>query len=215
MRSRSLLFATVCLGFSVAAHAASDAQADNTAASQQPGATISPSPSIRTDYVIQPGDTLHVIVFQEDDLTRDVKVSAESTITLPLIGLMELKGLTPRDAQEAIRRRYDADYLVNPQVNVTVVDYSRRSVNVIGSVNNPGAVLFPQEEGMTLLDAITRAGGFSRLADKKHVKLSRTNPQTGRLDVVIINADDIISGSSSEQITLLKDDVIYVPERVI
>ena len=218
--------ANILLGALVAAYAASasaqdggsPAPAQNPPASQAaaPADVTPPAPtSGRSDYVVQPGDLIRVIVFQEDDLTRDVRVSNESTIRLPLIGSVDLKGKTTRDAQEAIRKAYDADYLVNPQVNVIVTEYSRRSVNVIGSVNTPGPVQFPQEEGMTLLDAITRAGGFSRLADKKRLKLTRTNPATGKLENYTIDAERIIEGSAREQWVLLKDDVIFVPERVI
>ena len=113
-----------------------------------------------------------------------------------------------------IRALYDRDYLVNPQVNVIVTEYSRRSVNVIGSVNTPGVVLFPQEEGLTLLDAITRAGGFSRLADKRRIKLTRTLSD-GKVENYTINADEIIEGTAKDQWNLLKDDVIFVPERVL
>ena len=194
-------------------------RADNAAPSDSttpatPSAPAAPT-SGRSDYYLQPGDLVRVIVFQEDDLTRDVRVSNECTISLPMIGSIDVKGLTPHAAQELIRKKYDADYLVNPQINVMVTEYSRRSVNVIGSVNTPGAIIFPQEEGMTLLDAITKAGGFSRLADKKRLKLTRTNPDTGKNEVYTINADDIIQGSSQNQWVLLKDDVIFVPERVL
>ena len=186
------------------------ADSDKPEAAHESAATI----AARTDYVLQPGDLIRVVVFQEDDLTRDVRVSKESTITLPLIGGVDLKGKTPHEAQEMIRALYDRDYLVNPQVNVIVTEYSRRSVNVIGSVNTPGVVLFPQEEGLTLLDAITRAGGFSRLADKRRIKLTRTLSD-GKVENYTINADEIIEGTAKDQWNLLKDDVIFVPERVL
>lgn len=186
------------------------ADADKPAPPHESAATI----AARTDYVLQPGDLIRVVVFQEEDLTRDVRVSKESTVTLPLIGGVDLKGKTPHDAQELIRTLYERDFLVNPQVNVIVTEYSRRSVNVIGSVNTPGVVLFPQEEGLTLLDGITRAGGFSRLADKRRIKLTRTLPD-GKVENYTINADEIIEGTAKDQWNLLKDDVIFVPERVL
>lgn len=215
MSPRLIASILLTVAFATASGYAEDAtSASAPAASSDSSSGAAPS-SGRTDYILQPGDLIRVVVFQEDDLTRDVRVSNESTVRLPLIGSIDLKGKTPRDAQEIIRKAYDADYLVNPQVNVMVTEYSRRSVNVIGSVNTPGAVLFPQEEGMTLLDAITRAGGFSRLADKKRLKLTRTNPTTGKVENYTINADEIIEGSASDQWVLLKDDVIFVPERVL
>lgn len=166
------------------------------------------------DYVLQPSDLLNVQIFQEENLKRDVRVSKEYSITLPLIGKVDLKGKSLRQAEDLIRELYDRDYLVNPQVNVVVVEYAKRSVNVIGAVNQPGAVLFPQEEGLTLLDAVSRAGGFSRLANRSQVKLTRTNAD-GKSETYIINADDLIKGSSSNSWPLLPNDIVFVPERIL
>ena len=180
--------------------------------------TVEPSSQakldVRANYVLQPSDIIKVQVFQEDDLTREVRLSQESTISLPMINTVNLKGKTLADAQETVRSLYDQDYLVNPQVTIIIVDYSKRSVNVLGSVNTPGAILFPQETGLTLLDAIARAGGFSRLADKKRVRLTRVEAD-GDTRNYTINADEIMRGATSESWILLKDDVISVPERVL
>ena len=131
-----------------------------------------------------------------------------------MIGSINLKGKTLSEAQEMIRSLYDRDFLVNPQVTVFIFEYSKRSVNVLGSVNTPGVVLFPQETGLNLLDAIARAGGFSRLADKKRLKLTRMSAD-GKTENFTINADEIMQGVSSETWVLLKDDVISVPERIL
>jgi len=166
------------------------------------------------DYILQPSDLLNVQVFQEENLKRDVRVSQEYSITLPLIGKVDLKGKSLRQAEDLIRDLYNRDYLVNPQVNVVVVEYAKRTVNVIGQVNQPGAVLFPQEQGLTLLDAISRAGGFSRLANRSQVKLTRTNAD-GKTETYIINADDLIKGNSSNSWPLLVNDIVFVPERIL
>ena len=121
------------------------------------------------DYVLQPSDFIRVQIFQEDDLTRDVRISQEMSIMLPLIGSVTLGGKTVRQAEEWVRSLYDRSYLVNPQINIIILEYGKRTVNVLGSVNTPGAVPFPAEQGLTLLDAVARAGGFSRLADRKSV----------------------------------------------
>lgn len=166
------------------------------------------------DYILQPSDLLNVQVFQEENLKRDVRVSQEYSITLPLIGKVDLKGKSLRQAEDLIRDLYNRDFLVNPQVNVVVIEYAKRTVNVIGQVNQPGAVLFPQEQGLTLLDAISRAGGFSRLANRTQVKLTRTNAD-GKTETYIINADDLIKGNSSNSWPLLVNDIVFVPERIL
>lgn len=166
------------------------------------------------DYVLQPQDLLRVVVFQEDDLTREVRISRECSIQLPLIGNVNLKGKTLHEAETMIRDLYAADYLVAPQINLIVLEYASRTVNVLGAVNTPGVVVFPQEQGLTLLDAISRAGAFSRLANRQKIKLTRTMTG-GQTENFTINADDLIDGSSSQQWQLQPGDVIYVPERIL
>ncbi len=168
----------------------------------------------KSDYILQASDLIKVQIFQEDDLTREVRVSQEYSIVLPMIGSVDVRGKTLRQAEEIIRDRYDRDYLVNPQVNVIVLEYAKRTVNVMGSVNQPGAVLFPQEEDLSLLDAISRAGGFNRLADRKRVKLSRTLTD-GRTESTEINTDDLIKSGNTKSYILQRDDVIFVPERLL
>jgi len=167
-----------------------------------------------TDYVLQPSDLIRVLIFQEPDLMREVRITQENSITLPLIGTIDLRDKTVRQAEEIIRSLYDKDYLVNPQINVTVLEYTQRTVKVLGAVNQPGAIVFPPEQKMGLLEAIARAGGFSRLAERRKVRLSRTLAD-GKTENYIVNADDMIQGASGEQWLLTKGDVIFVPERIL
>jgi len=204
MSYRSSLF----LGLALLACPLTAATADT------PPSAGAPAAGSRADYVLQPLDMIRFQVFQEDGMSRELRISQENTITLPLIGIVDLKDKTIRQAQDMIQDLYKRDYLVNPQVNITVLDYAKRSINVLGSVGNPGVVYFPQEEGMTLLDAISRAGGFTRLADKKHVKLTRVGPD-GKTESYEINADRIMQGTASDTWVILKGDVISVPERIM
>jgi polysaccharide biosynthesis/export protein len=177
-------------------------------------AADNPAVAPQPDYVLQPYDMVKVEVFQEPDLEREVRLSPDTTITLPLIQTVDLKGKTVREAQTIIRDLYDRDYLVNPQVNITVLEYTKVSVNVLGSVNLPGSVVIPPDQGLNVLDAIAHAGGFNRLADRKHIKLSRTEAD-GKTTTFVINADDIIQSTSGNQWPLQKADVIYVPEKLL
>jgi polysaccharide export outer membrane protein len=176
-----------------------------------PPAARPPAPA-RGDYILQPSDRLQIQVFQEDDLKQEVRISQEYLINLPLIGQVNLKGRTVREAQILIRDLYDKDYLVNPQVTLTLLEYAKTYVNVIGSVGSAGPIVFPPEQGMTLMDAISKAGGFTRLADKKKVALTRT--VDGKTDRTIINTEDILTGKAKD-IPLIKDDVINVPESLL
>ena len=168
----------------------------------------------KLDYVLQPSDLIRIQVFQEEDLNREVRISQENSVNLPLIGNVDLTGKTARQAEELIRDLYERDYLVHPQVNLIVVEYVPRNVFVLGSVGTPGVVLFPREQGLTLLDAISRAGSFNRLADKKHVTLKRTNAD-GKSETYTINAEDLAKGNTTETWPLQPNDVITVPERIL
>ena len=170
-----------------------------------------------TDYVLQPLDVLRIFVFQHDDInkqTEAVRVSDEYTVNLPLVNTINLRGKTARQAEEIIRAAYDKDFLVNPQVSVIITKYAERSVNVIGQVGKPDRVLFPQEKGLTIVEAITLAGGQTRLADLKRVKLTRKK-ENGETMVEEIDVDALMKRGGRDAITLQKDDVIFVPERIL
>ena len=173
-----------------------------------------PADDRHADYRIQPGDLVRVQIFQEPDLDREIRVSQEGQIFMPLIGSVEVKGLALRAAEEAIRALYDQKYLVNPQVNMVVVKYRTRTVNVIGAVNSAQALEIPPEQTLTLLDAISRAGGFNRYANRKAVKVTRTYPD-GRIENFIVNADNLITGNKGDRWVLMSDDVVFVPESIL
>ena len=164
--------------------------------------------------MLQPSDLIRVQIYQEDDLNREVRISQEFTVTLPLIDTVSLKGKTARQAEAYIRDLYARDFLVKPQVNLNVVEYAPRRVYVAGAVGTPGVVLFQQEQGLNLIEAISRAGSFNRLADKKRVTLKRTISD-GTSETKTINVEELMNGDSSETWPLQPVDVINVPERVI
>jgi polysaccharide export outer membrane protein len=172
-----------------------------------------PAPEM-ADYKLQPGDVIKMQVFQVPDLDREVQVSVKGEILLPLIGRLVVKDRSLRIVEQTVRALYDKDYLVNPQVNMMVIKYSSRAVNVIGAVNAPQAIEFPPNQTMTLLDAISRCGGFNRFANRKSVRLTRTSPD-GHSDNFIINADSVISGKNSERWELQSGDVVFVPESIL
>lgn len=167
------------------------------------------------EYLLQPQDILRIFIFQHDDLnkqTEAVRISDTHTISLPLVNTIDLRGRTARQAEEAIRAAYDRDFLVNPQVSVIVVKYAERSVNVVGQVNNAGRVLFPQEKGLTIVEAIALAGGQTRLADLKKVRLTRKTAD-GETVVEEIDVDALMKRGGRDAVQLQRDDVLFVPER--
>lgn len=200
---RASLVAALIFGLAVSARAAEEARVSVA------------NESVPSDYILQPLDILLVQVFQEDDINKqgEVSISQEHTIVLPLIKTVVLKGKTARQAEELIRDLYDKDFIVNPGVTVKVLKYAERSVSVIGQVNAAGRIQFPPEGGLTIVAAITGAGGQNRLADLRRVKLTR---KTAGGDSVTreINVDAMMNGGG-EPVALEKGDVVFVPERRI
>ena len=168
----------------------------------------------RFSYKLQPMDLIKIQVFEEPDMDRELRVTRDRTIALPLIGTVDLRNRSVRDAEQLITALYQKDYLVNPQINITVVEYAQRTVNVLGAVNTPGAVQIPPERELTLLDTIARCGGFSRLGNKTKVSLTRTL-YNGQSENFTINTDQLLSGEGGRRWVVQSGDVVYVPERVL
>jgi polysaccharide export outer membrane protein len=219
-----LLLASVFIGsLTTAAQAADGRQTPDarrqSADGRPPASVFSPSSSgganPRADYVLQPLDVIKLEVFQEPDMERQVRLSQECVVTLPLIQAVSLKGKTLQQAQEIIRALYDRDYLVNPQINLTLVESAKRDVKVLGQVDKAGAVEIPTDKPLKLLDAIALAGGFTRLADRRHVTLTRANAD-GTSATTEINADAILQSKEGSDTWVLREgDVIFVPERIL
>ena len=120
-----------------------------------------------SDYPIGPGDVLQISVPAMDELNEytafTARVSGEGTITLPLLGVVPVAGLTEQQTREEIRRRLAERYMYDPQVNLFVREYRSRQVAVVGAVNKPGLYNLASEAN-TLLDMISQAGGMTDTA---------------------------------------------------
>jgi polysaccharide export outer membrane protein len=171
-------------------------------------------------YTIAITDSLRVSVFGEDDLSRITRVDARGSINLPLVGEVKVFGLTLREAEEAIARAYrDGRYLRNPQVTATVEVYAVREITVQGQVKNPQRVVMPAESTMSVLEAVTKCGGFTDSAKGTEVRVTRVGPD-GALKVFVVDVDSLIKGkgrakSEDDSLLLVPGDIIYVPERMI
>jgi len=166
------------------------------------------------NYRIQPSDVLFVQVFQQSDLNKEARVEADGTISLHLIGRVNVEGLTVSNARERIVELYDRDYLVNPQIDLRVTQFNMEEVQILGQVNSPGAVAIPPDDDLTLVQAISRVGGFTRLARKGSVQIRR-EMEDGETKVFVINATDLISDPDSEGFILQDGDIVFVAERII
>src|SRR5439155_12812173 len=123
--------------------------------------------SDNADYKICPQDLIVVAIVGEHDLPLEYRVSAEGELRFPFLEKVKVVGKTPTEVANLIRDRLvNEDFFVDPQVVVNVKDYRQRTVYVFGEVNKPGPVVLPAERKVDILEAISTAGGFTRLAKK-------------------------------------------------
>ena len=206
MPARALLLA--------AAFALAGCGASAPAISRSTAAFAAPEPAAAhvdlNDYHILPADILDVTVFQEIDLSSRLRVSKEGTISFPLIGVVPVGGLTPLEASRAIRDRLAKGFLIDPQVSLTVTQFAKRRFTVLGEVQKPGSYDMPDQQDVTVLQAIGMAGGYTRIANSSKVTLMRRSG--GKEDVMALNAKRMASGNAESSVLVLPGDVITVAE---
>ena len=166
--------------------------------------------SVSQNYILKPSDVLEVNVYQEPDLQKQVRVEADGTVALALIGKVSVAGMTVAESQSLITDLYNRDYLVDPQISVLVVSFAPKFVHVLGMVGMPGKIMIEPDQDLSLIDAIAQCRGVTRLGNPKKVRIKRTDG-TKPFDV---NYDEIRRGDATD-IFLKEGDTITVPERVI
>ncbi len=121
-----------------------------------------PRGSVSEGTTLGAGDLVEVRVFQEADLSGAYRLSPEGTIDYPLCGKVVLVALTSSQAADALTRCLADGYLRRPQVSVLIREYNSKKIFVFGEVQKPGT--FPYDENMSVIQAITLAGGFTKVA---------------------------------------------------
>ena len=192
---RGLMLAVAMLGFG-AAHAAGEGAA-------------APAAAKVVDYRLGTGDILHIIVYQNPDLTLDARVSDSGLISFPLLGALKVGGLTVSETEHLISTGLKkGDFVKNPQVTVVITQVHGNQVSVLGQVNRPGR--YPLEQAQTRLsDVLALAGGIA-------------NPQGGDIVTVVgtragkpmrleVDLPKLFSANSAQQdLDLQNNDVVWV-----
>lgn len=182
-------------------------------------ATGSIPPANNQDYKIVPRDYIDFQVHSQPDTATQQRISANGEMQLPLIGTTKLAGLTVREAERMLERRFrEGGFFVAPQVILSVEKYRERYVSLLGQVKNPDRVEFPLEtNSMSILDAIARVGGFTRIARTDAVQIIRTGAD-GQQVRTTLNIDEFLKPKPVSvvpgEFQLQPGDVIFVPERV-
>jgi polysaccharide export outer membrane protein len=174
------------------------------------GSAQAPPPPPIDDTTLGPGDVFEVHVFQEDDLSGTYRVARDGTIAFPLVGQIEVAGHEPPEVSEMLARALrEGEYLTDPQVSILVKETHSKHINVVGAVARPG--MFTWTSGMTVVQAISQAGGFTAIASRNDIIISRR--VDGRLRRFRVAVGDITEGTA-EDLPLQSGDIVFVEERV-
>src|ERR1700692_2300681 len=190
--------------FSLGAAAVAFGSYPATAAEPSVPAAVSP------DYLIGPGDSLHVFVFQNEELSVTVPVRPDGKISTPLVEDMVAVGKTPSQLARDIEKSL-AEYVKSPKVNVVVMGAMSvfSQVRVIGQVVRPQAL--PYRDGMTVLDAVLAVGGLSQFAAGNRAHLVRNDH--GKNSEIKVKLDALVNnGDMRQNLPLRPGDVLVVPE---
>jgi protein involved in polysaccharide export with SLBB domain len=153
--------------------------------------------AVQAEYTLGAGDKLEVTVFGHTDLSGTFDVDGAGQISLPLIGQIVVLGMTAGQAEKVIRERLTPDYLKNPRVSLQVLNY--RPFYIIGEVKQPGS--YPYVNGLTVIQAVALAGGFTYRAKEKKIVVQRAS-DAARQKRQVRQTDAVLPG-----------DIIEVPER--
>jgi polysaccharide export outer membrane protein len=172
-----------------------------------PDDTVKKPATTDPNYLIGAQDVLDINVWKEPDVSRTVPVRPDGKISLPLLNDVQAAGLTPAQLAAQVTESLKK-YVTNPQVTVIVATINSQRVYILGEVTRPGA--FPLLPGMSVLQALSSAGGFTQFAKVKSIFVRRV--ENGKESKYPFNYRDVINGKKPEQDILLKaGDTIVVP----
>lgn len=158
------------------------------------------------DYQIGPGDLLDAKVYEAQDLSTEVRVSSKGTVTYPLLGEVEVGGLTVREAENKLQTLLQAKYVKEPHVTVFIKEYRSKKVAVVGAVKNPGN--YELLNRGHLLDAIALAGGVTDTAGKSVFLTHGGTDKQIRIDLDEI----LVKGNMNLNLPVQMGDTVFVPQ---
>lgn len=161
-----------------------------------------------TEYKIGPKDLLEISVFGLNELNKTVRVSEEGKISLPLLGEVEVEGLSKTEIERKISQLLEEKYLQNPQVTIFIREYLSKKVSLLGAIRKPGSYELLGRQ--TLLQIISQAGGLTPDAANEIIVIRQL--QDGSSISLKISIEDLIlKGDAKLNIPLLPDDIINIP----
>ena len=164
------------------------------------------SESAASQFTLGPADVVHVNVWKNTELSQTVTVGPDGFISLPLLNDIHVAGMTANELARVLNIKLN-DYIVNPQVTVSVVDIRSRQVYVLGQVGKPGS--YPLVGPVNVLQLIAQAGGLSAYANRKGITILRTSK--GATEKIRFNYNNVVHGDGKQNVFLQPGDTVVVP----
>ncbi|MDT8410267.1 MAG: polysaccharide biosynthesis/export family protein [Wenzhouxiangellaceae bacterium] len=163
-------------------------------------------------YRLGPGDEITMKVFGVEELSGNFRIDGMGRVSLPLIGEAEVSGYTLKETEDLLARRYGEEYLRNPQISISVMEFRSQQFTAVGAVSQPR--VYNTQRKITLIEALAMAGGLSENAGP-YVYLSDRirNPETGQLGTrsLAIALDDLTQGQPEMNVVLGESALVNVP----
>jgi polysaccharide export outer membrane protein len=168
----------------------------------------------RPELTLTSGDLIRISVFQQPDLDLETRIPDGGSVSFPLIGPVQAAGKSSSELETTIRERLAKDYLQSPSVTVTVKEFTKRKVFIVGGVAKPDGYELAPDARLTVLQLIAAAGGFTDRASKDVVQVIRRQGAAGRVVLLLPLAEverRLAAGKADADLDLWPDDLVVVP----
>ena len=164
---------------------------------------------VQPEYYVEIGDVLDIDVWRVADLSRSVPVRPDGRISMPVVGDLNVVGLTLVEVRELLTEKF-ADYVWNPQVSLSIRQFGGRKFIIMGEISSPGVYRYQQD--ITLIEALALAGGFKQESKEGKVMILRGDiRKSPKVKMITANMENVFKkGIISENIAILPNDIIYV-----
>jgi protein involved in polysaccharide export with SLBB domain len=147
------------------------------------------APSSSADYTLGTGDKLKITVFEEPDLSGEFEVNGQGVVSFPMVGEVRAAGLTLRSFEKELINKLNNGYLKDPKVTAEVQNF--RHFYIMGEVKTPGS--YPYKDGLTVINAVALAGGYTHRASEGEVELRRSGKKMDlKEDAKVLPGDTIV-----------------------